>query len=402
MTQLDGGHLDLRSGRAHTGARPFPAEEYATRVAAIRALMAEREIGTLCLVGPENICYLTGLDHQGFFAFTMLIVPTSGALQVVTRAMERETIAAQVPGCVHVPFADGASSAAAAAGAVREATTGDATVAVELASNSLSVAVWRDLGLELAHWRLVDGSGLVESVREVKSPAEIGYVRDAAAISDRAVLAAVETVRPGVNERDVAAVVYDAMIRAGGEYPGFVPLVRSRDILLQEHVTWRDHVVTAGDAVFVELAGVVARYHAPMSRMIYLGDAPRGTDVAATIALDGLEAVRSALAPGTTAAEVYGAWQGVVDAGLGHRHYRRHHCGYLTGIGFPPSWVGGSVVVGLRHDSDLTIRAGMVFHVLSWILDQQPADYVISDTVLVTANGGEILTTADRAPIIKA
>ncbi|MBA3277297.1 MAG: hypothetical protein H0U22_00955 [Geodermatophilaceae bacterium] len=43
----------------------------------------------------------------------------------------------------------------------------------------------------------------------------------------------------------------------------------------------------------------------------------------------------------------------------------------------------------------------MVFHVLSWILDQEPADYVVSDTVLVTPSGGELLTTTDRTPITK-
>jgi Xaa-Pro dipeptidase len=123
--------------------------------------------------------------------------------------------------------------------------------------------------------------------------------------------------------------------------------------------------------------------------------------VAAGIALDGLEAVREALRPGSIAAEVYGVWQKVVDNGLGHDRYRRHHCGYLTGIGFPPSWVGGNAVVGLRHDSDLEIQEGMVFHVLSWILGQEPADYVISDTVLVTPGGGEILTTTQRSPIIR-
>jgi len=397
MTQPDRWRLAGEPG----GASPFTAEEFAGRLASTRALMAERGIATLGLVGPENIYYLTGLDHQGHFAFTMLVLPVTGEPLLVTRAMERETVAAQVPQCVHTPFSDGASGAATAARAVREVTGGDATVAIELGSHHLPVIAWNDLRRELADQRLVDDCGLVDSLREVKSPAEIEYVRKAADISDIALQAAVAAAHPDVNEGDVAAAVYDAMIRAGGEYPGFVPLVRSRDILLQEHVTWRDHVARAGDALFVELSGVVARYHAPMSRMIYLGHAPAGTDVAAALALDALEAVRSELRPGATAAEVYAAWQRVVDTGLGHHRYRRHHCGYLTGIGFPPSWVGGTDVVGLRHDSDLVIRAGMVFHVLSWILGQQPADYVISDTMLVTDNGAEILTTTDRNPIIK-
>ncbi|CAN5166708.1 Xaa-Pro peptidase family protein [soil metagenome] len=380
---------------------PFTAAEYAARLAATRELMARRRWAVLCLVGPENICYLTGLSHQGYFAFTMLLLPLSGRPVLINRAMERETVAAQAPACRHVPFEDGADPANAAAAAIRDATEPGCPVAVELSSTYLPAAVWDRLRDQLSDRRLVDGSGLVDGLRAVQSPTEIDCVRRAAAITDAAMAAGIAATHPGVNEREVAAAVYAAMIRAGGEYPGFVPLVRSRDILLQEHVTWRDHVLRRGDALFLELSGVSARYHAPCTRMVYLGPPPAGTDVAADIELDVLDAVRDALRPGAVAAEVYAAWQKVVDTGLGHRRYRRHHCGYLTGIGFPPSWVGGSAVIGLRHDSDLRIRAGMVFHVLSWLLDQQPADYVVSDTVLVTDTGGEILTGTARTPITK-
>jgi Xaa-Pro dipeptidase len=110
--------------------------------------------------------------------------------------------------------------------------------------------------------------------------------------------------------------------------------------------------------------------------------------------------VRSALVPGALNGDVYAAWQAVVDRGLGHAGYRRHHCGYAIGIGFPPSWVGGAAVAGLRAGGTTEIHEGMVFHVLSWLLDQKPADYVLSDTMLVTATGGEILTSSRRDPIV--
>ncbi len=95
---------------------------------------------------------------------------------------------------------------------------------------------------------------------------------------------------------------------------------------------------------------------------------------------------------------MYAAWQRAVDLGLGHLS-RRHHCGYLVGIGFPPSWVGGSAVVGLHRGGELLIREGMVFHVQSWIIGQQPADFLVSDTALVTATGCELLTHTAREPV---
>jgi len=103
--------------------------------------------------------------------------------------------------------------------------------------------------------------------------------------------------------------------------------------------------------------------------------------------------VTKTIRPDVTATEVYQSWQDRVDAaGLGH--YRRHHCGYMVGSAFPPAWSGGGVPRGLRHNSDMQLRAGMVFHLLSWLMHTgQPGDYFISDSVLVTPDGCEKLTS---------
>jgi Xaa-Pro dipeptidase len=270
---------------------------------------------------------------------------------------------------------------------------------------SLPVSVWEPLQSILTSVHFDDASGLVARLRQVKSPAEITLVRRAAQASSRAMEAGLAAVKDGVPQHEVVAAVYAEMILAAKEYPAMAPLIRSRDTLLQEHVGWDDQPVTPGDALFFELSASVGRYHAPLTRMAYLGEPPPGTEVAAAIATSGLEAVRDALRPGARATDVYDAWQAVVDEGLGHSDYRRHHCGYVVGIGFPPTWTGGAGVVGLRRGSDLEIREGMTFHVLSWLLDQEPADYVLSDTMLsdtmlVTADGGEILTTTRRDPIV--
>jgi Xaa-Pro dipeptidase len=110
--------------------------------------------------------------------------------------------------------------------------------------------------------------------------------------------------------------------------------------------------------------------------------------------------VVKALKPGVKARDVYAAWQAIVDeAGLSH--YRRHHCGYLVGVGQPPSWTGGNSVTGLRHDSDLVIETGMSFHILSWLMGTGRGDDFVSNTVLLTEAGAEVLTRTSGGPIIR-
>ena len=85
----------------------------------------------------------------------------------------------------------------------------------------------------------------------------------------------------------------------------------------------------------------------------------------------------------------------IADA-AGLQDYRRHHCGYLVGIGFPPSWTGGSMVTSLQPGSLRELKAGMAFHAHSWFTNTDCVDYFISNTVLLTEDGAEILTT--RSP----
>jgi Xaa-Pro dipeptidase len=386
------------------GAAPalaFTKEELSARIAATRAVMQDRGVTTLCLVSPENIYYLLGLNHQGYFAFTLLVLPLTGQPLLVTRAMEAPTVAAQAPSCIHMTFNDDEDPSAAAERAVRLVTESGDRVGIERTSMFLPIAIWETMRSRLKNLAWADGSGIVETVRAVKSPTEIEQMRRAALISDRAIQAGIAAARPGEDERTIAATIYHELLLAGSEHPGFPPLIRSADILLQEHVTGpRDRVIAAGNSLFMELSASIGRYHAPLSRMIYANRTPPGTNRAAEIAIAGLEAVRAALRPGVVAGDVYQAWQQVIDKGLGHSRYRRHHCGYLVGIGFPPSWVGGSAVVGLRRGGEFVIREGMTFHVLSWILHQEPADYIVSDTVLVTTSGGELLTATPREPIV--
>ena len=374
-----------------TGLPFFPPEEYQARLHQVRQRMAERDLDACLISTPENIYYLIGLSHQGFFAYHGLIVPLEGQLTLITRAMERVTIEHQVEGIRFAGHADSDDPAQVTLETLRRAGLGAARLGLEKQNLFLPPRIAEALqaGLPQAVWQ--DISGLVDESRQVKSARELVYMRRAAAISDAMMRTALETARPGLSEREIAAEVHRAMILAGGEYPGFTPFIRSTRRLGEEHTTWRDEVLQPGDALFLEMAGCVARYHAPLGRLVFVGQAPAETAAIAEVCLAAFRRVVETIRPGVTAGQVYRAWQDRVDAAE-LTHYQRHHCGYLVGIGFPPSWVGGSRVVGLRRDSALELQVGMTFHLLSWLMGTGQGDYFISNTALLTERGCEVLT----------
>src|SRR5262249_38734108 len=123
------------------------------------------------------------------------------------------------------------------------------------------------------HW--IDLTGLVDELRMIKSEPERAYMRDAAGISDAGAAAPIEAIGANASEGHVAAECERAMIEAGGTFPGFGPFIRSTARLGEEHTSWSDTRLQAGEAVFLELTGCVARYHAPLGRLIHVGRAPK-------------------------------------------------------------------------------------------------------------------------------
>lgn len=377
---------------------PFTDAELAARVAAFRKLIAARNLDLALVSSPENVFYLTGLDHWGYFAPHLLIVPAEGGMVLVTRAMEKVSIERQVRNAAFRGHPDTETAADLGARILEEMRP--RRVGLESWSAGLSHGFAQRLqaGAPEAEW--VDITGAIDDMRLVKSPAEQALMRRAAKVTDAAAEAAIAAIHDGASERDVAAECQAAMTRAGGDPVGFGPFIRPGSRLGEEHATWGNGSYRAGEPVFLELSGCVSRYHAPLGRLVHIGSISDADARMAETVKTAFDAVLSALKPGARAGEVYRGWQDVADA-AGLSHYRRHHCGYAVGVGVPPTWTGGNKVTGLRAGSDMEIRTGMSFHVLSWLMGTGKGDYFVSSPVLLTGEGAEVLTRTPFGPILK-
>ena len=391
--------------------QPFTAAEYEERLTRVRTTMTDRGLDGMLVSSPDNICYLTGLSYHGYFAYQLLVVPQTGKPCLITRAMEGPTIHDEVPNVRHCPYSDSAGSSSQVSAQYVEpvrvtvetiTSTGlsSARLGFEANSSYFPYGIAQRIQDELPKTVFEDASDIISECRLVKSPQEIEYILRAAEITDAMMMAGIATAGTGVQQRDVMASIYQAMFHRGGTYPAFVPLVRATENIDHEHSTWENKPLKYGDMLFMEMSGCVKRYHAPAGRLIFIGEAPQQSHQIQPICETAFYATVDALKAGVLARDVYAAWQAVVDdAGL--LGYRRHHCGYSVGIGFPPSWSGSGVPKSLHHDSNMEIRAGMVFHLMSAMFHTKKGDYFISNGVAVTESGCEVLTKTPHAVTVR-
>ena len=179
---------------------PFTGAELERRLAAFRAALASRQLDGAVVAAPENVFYLTGLDHWGYFAPHLLLVPAEGEMALVTRAMERVTVAHQVQNARFEGHADHETAADVALRLLRERGRSSGRIGIEKWSAGLPSGLAEALTGAVPDADWVDVTGLIDAVRMVKSPAEQACMRAAARVSDAAITAAIEAIRVGASE----------------------------------------------------------------------------------------------------------------------------------------------------------------------------------------------------------
>jgi Xaa-Pro dipeptidase len=168
----------------------FPSAELEQRLAKTRQAMQESGLDALVVSVPENIYYLTGLDHWGFFACHVLVVPLQGSMALTCRAMERITVENQVDNAEFYGHADTEELADYVINILADRGLTSARLGIEKRSLFMTPRIYELIiaGAPTATW--TDGSGIIDELRLIKSPLEQEYTRKAAAAADAGTLAA--------------------------------------------------------------------------------------------------------------------------------------------------------------------------------------------------------------------
>lgn len=373
----------------------FPPEELERRHAAVRRNMEGAGIDVLLVTGPENIFYLTGQQTPGYSTFQALVLSADKLLFVV-RQLELANFIANTYVTDIYSYQDNEDPSDFLIRLVEDNFGSGKAIGLDRKGFFLPIAFYDRLRGEFD--RLEDGSGLVETERMVKSPLEQDKIRRAARYVDASINAAIGALGSATNENDVVSAMVGASIKAGGEYVGMEPLVSAGKRTGIPHHTWRRGAITAGDNLVIEPSCCHDRYHAVLMRSAVVGKARDDFLRMYEVAQEGLQATLDAIRPGNTCEDAHVACQKVIDR-EGLTDAFRKRVGYSIGIAFAPGWDEGPIL-GLYFGVTRPLVPGMCFHIPVALRKWGEFTVGVSESVIVTETGCEVLGTIPRDLIL--
>jgi Xaa-Pro aminopeptidase len=254
--------------------------------------------------------------------------------------------------------------------------------AVYPAPVSPDLALFRQIAERVPGVAIEDRTGLLPSMRAVKSPAELALMRRAAAATADGFAAALRMIRPGVNEGAVAEALETAF-RAGGDGAAYNSIVGSGMNGTVLHYMDNSGPARAGDLLVIDAGASYAGYAADVTRTVPVSGrfTPEQRE-AYDLVLRAQAAAIKAARPGATLSDVDAAARAVIDkAGQGDA--------FIHGTGHP---------LGIEvHDvtPDGPLRAGMVITVEPGVyFPDRKMGVRIEDDILITPSGPKNLTAA--------
>ena len=270
---------------------------------------------------------------------------------------------------------------------------------------------------------LVAPCPLLHELRLRKGPEELERMREAARISAEAHELARQVVRPGLNERQVQAVIEQHFLEQGARGPAYGTIVAGGDNACVLHYIANNAPLNDGDLLLIDAGCSLADYYnGDITRSFPINGRFSGEQRALyELVLAAQEAAVDSVAPGFSAEGVHetalrvlvaglldlgllaGSLDGVIEQGA-YRHLYMHRTGHWLGLDVHDvgAYRLGEHHVELEPGMVLTVEPGLYVSDRLPVPDGQPEIEArwkgigirIEDDVAVTAHGHENLTAA--------
>lgn len=258
--------------------------------------------------------------------------------------------------------------------------------------DEVSVAYYTAMQSIFEDVHLVPTKDVVMQLRMIKDEQEIATIQRACQISDQAFLDALDFIKPGKTELEVANFLDFRMREMGSEAVSFDTIAASGYRSAMPHGRASNKVIEAGDALTLDFGCIYDHYVSDMTRTIYIGSvSDEEAEIYHTV-LEANQALIAAAKAGMEYREFDGVPRRVIET-AGYGPYFTHGIGHGMGLDVHE-------IPYFSQAATATIQSGMV-------LTDEPGIYLegkygvrIEDDLLITETGCKILTLAPKELIV--
>jgi Xaa-Pro aminopeptidase len=334
---------------------------------------------------PVHLRYLTGFNGS-----LGLLVLSSGQSQLLLdgryEGPTRAAIARREVAGVTVRGFSG-SLTAAMAQAIGELPPGD----IGFEADRVTVATLQSWQAAVSSHTFKPTFQIVEQLRLVKDADEVAVIRRACSLLSGVAQHLRNWVAAGRTERQIAADIDAAMMRAGFDQPAFQTIAASGPNSAHPHARPTDRQLQQGDLVVLDFGGVLDGYCGDLTRMASVGQVQANARTLVDAVRAAQDSALAAVRAGAFASDIDKAARDILSThGLADAFL--HATGHGLGLELHEAPRLG------RADADRAVRleAGMVCTI-------EPGAYIeglggarMEDDVVVTPEGCEVLTTVPR------
>lgn len=382
----------------------FPMSEYSRRLEAVQANLKERGLKAMLLTDPSAIHWLSGFTTWGRYTFTGLIVQDDHLPIILTRNLElsnaeyRSIIAPENA----YGFADGTNPADSLANLIKAYDIPMDRFGVEKTRFNLSPQMLEDLQTRFPATHFEDVYGITETPRSCLSPLELLCMKRAGKIMNTSMKEITEQLPTCRSEADLAALTSHTLFK-NGSHPASLPIfvaigapysglghsTTQSTEQLGRRIRHRKFML--GESGLLELATAYHNYIIALMRNVINGVPTPETRHMEQVLQRALIKVRRNLKPGMTGEEIDRIMSKAIQEESQGLFSKGSRTGYLLGAQGPIDW-GLGHIMQLVEGEQRKLKENMVFHVLAYVQAKDGTGGGITDTLVVTPNGGVSLT----------
>jgi len=235
---------------------------------------------------------------------------------------------------------------------------------------------------------LVPTTGIIEQLRSIKEPEELGFITKAVDLADAAFEQAKAIIRPGMTEKEAAWEIEKILRQEGSEGIAFEIIVASGPNSALPHAQPTEKTICSGEPVLIDMGAKTRGYCSDLSRTLFLGKADKTLREIYNIVLKAQTVAIEGIKSSMTASQVDRLARSVIEqAGYGDAF--GHGLGHGVGLAvheFPR--------LGLSSSDSLA--DGMVFTIEPGIYLAGQGGVRIEDMVVLENGKAKVLTRASK------